>query len=106
MATIVPRCQPPKLKLGIATGLADLGAPPTPYIYDDRCNAEDAAVALKAWYDAGPDEREQCGQLGRKFVTDELIGMDKQEMCNRFTNSFEGAFKNWKPLPKYMLEVV
>ena len=30
LATIVPRCPAPKLKLGIATGLADLGAPPTP----------------------------------------------------------------------------
>jgi glycosyltransferase involved in cell wall biosynthesis len=83
-----------------------LGSPPTPYIYDDRCNAEDAAVALKAWYDVGPDGREQCGQLGREFVTDRLIGMDKQEMCKRFTNSFEDVFKNWKPLPKYTLEVV
>ena len=30
LATIVPRSPAPKLKLGMATGLADFGAPPTP----------------------------------------------------------------------------
>jgi hypothetical protein len=82
------------------------GSPVTPYIFDDRCDWKDAGEALKEWYDMGPEERKRCGTLGRKFVKDDQIGMDGEEMSKRFINSMDGAFENWKPRSRYTLEVV
>ena len=39
-------------------------------------------------------------------VKQKNIGMDVKEMANRFVDSMEGAFKNWKPSERYTLEVV
>ncbi len=83
-----------------------MGSPPTPYIFDDRCTYEDAGEALLEWYNVGPDERERCGNLGREFVKNKNIGMDAAEMGQGFIDSMDGAFDNWKPKPKYTLEVV
>ena len=82
------------------------GSPLTPYIFDDRVQYEDAADALMSWYLRGPDERERCGDLGIKFVKDKKIGMDSEEMSNRFVESIEKTFSNWKPRKKYTLEAV
>ena len=82
------------------------GSPPTPYIFDDRCQYQDAGEALKYWYDAGPEERERCGELGREFVKDKEIGMDGREMADRFISAMDTAFEKWTPKPRYTLEVV
>jgi len=82
------------------------GSPPTPYIFDDRCRWDDAGDAMKHWYDMGPEERERCGELGRKFVKSELIGMSGEGMSKNFIDSMDGAFENWKPTEKYILEAV
>ena len=82
------------------------GSPLTPYIFDDRCSYEDAGEALLSWYQRGPEERERCGEKGIEFVKDNNIGMDAKEMGNRFIESMDGAFENWKPREKYTLEAV
>ena len=82
------------------------GSPMTPYIFDDRCQYEDAGEALLHWYKAGSDERERCGQLGMEFVNDENIGMSAKEMTKGFLNNFENLFKNWKPKQKFTMEVM
>ena len=82
------------------------GSPMTPYIFDDRCQYEDAGEALLHWYKAGSDERERCGQLGMEFVNGENIGMSAKEMTNGFLNNFENLFKNWKPKQKFTMEVM
>ena len=61
---------------------------------------------MKHWYDMGPEERERCGELGRKFVKSELIGMSGEGMSKNFIDSMDGAFENWKPTEKYILEAV
>ena len=81
------------------------GSPLTPYIFDDRCQFEDAGETLLEWYKAGPEERERCGKLGMKFVKGTESSMDAIEMARRFIESMDGAFKNWKPQSKYVMEV-
>ena len=78
----------------------------TPYIFDDRCQYEDAGEALLEWYNVGPEERARCGQLGYEFVKDKIIGMDAGEMANRFIKSMDTSFKNWKPRERYTMEVI
>ncbi|MAH46851.1 hypothetical protein CMI37_13560 [Candidatus Pacearchaeota archaeon] len=82
------------------------GSPVTPFIYDDRCDSEDAGNALKEWYDAGVDERVRCGKLGRQFVKDKIIGMDSEHMADRFITSMDTVFDRRIPREPYELEVV
>ena len=79
------------------------GSPQTPYIFDDRCNYEDAANALRYWYDKGHEERERCGELGRQFTLNEGR-MTSGHLCESFIEAIETTFKNWKPQPRYTME--
>ena len=80
------------------------GSPMTPYIFDDRCQPEDAAVQLKKLYDLGRDERKRLGSLGTEFCKENL--MTSKAMGREFISSMDGAFDNWKPKPKYTMEAV
>ena len=80
------------------------GSPATPYIWDDRCQPEDAAVQLKKLYDMDREERKRLGSLGTEFCKENLI--TSQAMGQRFIDSMNGAFEKWKPQPKYYMEAV
>ena len=80
------------------------GSPMTPYIFDDRCQPEDASVQLKKLYDLGREERKRLGSLGTKFCEENL--MTSKAMGQEFISSMNGAFDNWKPKPKYTMEAV
>ena len=89
------------------TNISCQGSPLTPYIFDDRCSFEDGGEALLEWYKVGPEERERCGELGIQFVKDNNIGMDAKEMCDRFIESIDTTFENWKPRKRFeIMEVV
>jgi len=75
------------------------GSPPTPYIWDDRCNPEDAAVNIREFYDMGRNERKRLGALGTKFCRENQ--MTANAMAENFISSMNGAFDNWKPKKKY-----
>ena len=80
------------------------GSPPTPYIWDDRCNPEDAAVALRELYDMGREERKRIGSLGTQFCKENQ--MTAKDMGQNFIKSMNGAFENWKPKGRYTMEKV
>ena len=80
------------------------GSPPTPYIWDDRCNPEDAAVNLREFYDIGREERKRLGALGTKFCRENQ--MTATVMGENFIKSMNGAFDNWKPRIRYTMEKV
>ena len=80
------------------------GSPPTPYIWDDRCNPEDAAVNLREFYDIGREERKRLGALGAKFCRENQ--MTATVMGENFIKSMNGAFDNWKPRIRYTMEKV
>ena len=80
------------------------GSPATPYIWDDRCMPEDAAIQLRKLYDLGREERKRLGLLGTKFCEENQ--MTAKTMGQNFINSMNGAFDKWKPQPKYYMEAV
>ena len=80
------------------------GSPMTPYIWDDRCNPEDAAVSLRAFYDLGREERKRLGSLGTEFCKENQ--MTSEAMGQNFIDSMNGAFDNWKPKKRYTMETV
>ena len=77
------------------------GSIPTPYIFDDRCNIRDVADALKQWYDTSAADREECGKLGREWVTSEESCMTAEAMCNSIGNAMTVVLDNWKPVPRF-----
>ena len=81
------------------------GSPLTPYIFDDRCQYEDAGEALLEWYNEGPEERKRKGEVGRQFVLNEGR-MTGKHLSDSFIKNIDTAFKNWKPQPKYTMEVI
>ena len=80
------------------------GSPPTPYIWDDRCNPEDVAVNLREFYDMGRKERKRLGALGTKFCRENQ--MTATAMGENFIKSMNTAFENWKPRIRYTMEKV
>ena len=79
------------------------GSMPTPYIFDDRCRWDEAAEAIKYWYDLGSEERTRCGELGIEWMQLEEVGMTAKLMCKRFIESMDTAFEVWKPRKRYSL---
>jgi len=82
------------------------GSPLTPYIFDDRCSADDAGEALLEWYNEGPEERELKGDIGREWVNGNDSMMNAEQMGNLFLDSIGELFENWKPKKRYKMEVV
>ena len=83
------------------TSISLQGSPPTPYIWDDRCQPEDAAEKLKEYYDMGRKERKRLGGLGTKFCRENQ--MTATVMGENFIKSMDGGFENWKPRKKYSM---
>ena len=79
------------------------GSPATPYIFDDRCSYEDAAKALKQWYDTPAERRTECGLEGSVWVNSVESGMSARHMGQRFIDSMDGTFDNWQPKNEVVL---
>jgi len=79
------------------------GSPLTPYIWDDRCNAEDAAAQIKAVYDLSKEERKACGLKGREWALSDEAGFTSSNMGKKVITTLDNLFKTWKPREKYEL---
>jgi glycosyltransferase involved in cell wall biosynthesis len=77
------------------------GSPPTPYIFDDRCGFEEAAVQIYNWYKTPKEDRDKIGLKGREWMLTEEIGMSAKHMGDRFINDIETVFENWKPRERF-----
>lgn len=78
-----------------------VGSVPTPYIFDDRCNPEDVAQAIKYWYDMDPEKRKQYGREGMEWVRSEESGMSSPQMCKNVIESMEEGFEKFEPRSKF-----
>jgi len=79
------------------------GSPLTPYIWDDRCNAEDAAEQIKAVYNLSKEERKARGLKGREWALSDEAGFTSKKMGVNVINTLDKLFKTWKPREKYEL---
>jgi glycosyltransferase involved in cell wall biosynthesis len=79
------------------------GSPLTPYIWDDRCNAEDAAEQIKAVYNLSKEERQSRGLKGREWALSEEAGFTGEKMGQNVIRTLDKLFKTWKPREKYEL---
>jgi glycosyltransferase involved in cell wall biosynthesis len=79
------------------------GSPLTPYIWDDRCNAEDAAEQIKAVYNLSKEERQARGLKGREWALSDEAGFTGEKMGQKVIKTLDKLFKTWKPREKYEL---
>ena len=79
------------------------GSPLTPYIWDDRCNAEDAAEQIKAVYNLSKEERKARGLKGREWALSDEAGFTSVKMGVNVINTLDKLFATWKPREKYEL---
>jgi glycosyltransferase involved in cell wall biosynthesis len=85
------------------TSRSIVGSPPTPYIYDDRCESEDAANQIKVVYDLGKEERKAKGLKGREWVLGDEAGFTGEYQGKRVIEAFDELFATWKPREKFEL---
>ena len=78
------------------------GSPKTPYIWDDRCSAEDAATRISEVYDLGRERRKEIGKIGRDWAVN-TVGFTSQAMGERVVNAIDKLFNTWTPREKYEL---
>jgi glycosyltransferase involved in cell wall biosynthesis len=77
------------------------GSPLTPYIWDDRCSAEDAANRIEELYNMSPKERKEKGMEGMKWATNNEAGFTSKHQGDRVIEGMEELFNTWKPRKKY-----
>jgi len=78
-----------------------MGSPPTPYIFDDRCDWVDAADSIQHWYDMGKEQRDECGFIGHEWVCGDESMMSARWMCKNFEDHMNTAFDKWTPRKRY-----
>jgi hypothetical protein len=80
-----------------------VGSPLTPYIWDDRCTAEDAAEQIMNVYSLSPEERQSKGLKGREWALSDEAGFTGVAQGKRVIEAFDTLFSTWKPREKYEL---
>ena len=85
------------------TSRSIVGSPPTPYIFDDRCEAEDAAKQIMNVYNLSPEERAELGLAGREWALSDEAGFTGDHQGKRVIEAFDQLFETWKPREKYEL---
>ena len=83
------------------TSRSIVGSPPTPYIYDDRCESEDAAKQIMAVYSLSKEERKARGLKGREWATGDEAGFTGEHQGKRVIEAFDELFTTWKPREKF-----
>lgn len=78
------------------------GSIPTPYIFDDRIDYEDASFAIREWYDTPKENRKAAGLKARNWMLGDGM-LSTAAMCKSLVDGMEGAFANWKPRHKFDL---
>jgi len=78
------------------------GSPKTPYIWDDRCTAEDAAIQIGNVYALDRTMRKELGKTGRHWAVNE-VGFTGEAMGEKAISAIDQLFNTWTPREKYEL---
>ena len=77
------------------------GSIKTPYIWDDRCNPENATTSIQQLYNIGREDRKQLGLRGREWAISEEVGFTSKHMSNRFIKAVDQLFNTWIPREEF-----
>ena len=73
------------------------GSPVTPYIWDDRCKAEDAAARIREVYNLSKEKRKELGLKGREWCLSEEAGFTSEQQGKRVIEALDELFNTWEP---------
>jgi glycosyltransferase involved in cell wall biosynthesis len=79
------------------------GSPPTPYIWDDRCDPMEVAEKLEQIYWMSKEERKQNGLEGRQWCLSEQAGFNTFAQAQRVIEALDELFETWSPREDYEL---
>jgi glycosyltransferase involved in cell wall biosynthesis len=85
------------------TSRSIVGSPPTPYIFDDRCEPEDATDRILEIYNMSKEERQARGLKGREWAMSEEAGFTSEYQAKRVIECFDQLFSTWTPREKFEL---
>jgi glycosyltransferase involved in cell wall biosynthesis len=77
-----------------------IGSPPTPYIFDDRCDFRDVADQLASAYALKMEDANEYAKLGdaaREWVTSDEAMMTAANMCINVIDGINETLEKWKP---------
>mgnify|MGYP003647734196 CR=1 FL=1 len=80
------------------------GSVPTPYIFDDRCQAEDVANAMHYWWELDGVTRKTQGALGREFCLNN--GLTAKQMGNKMIKMMDLLITRRLSRPRYTFNKV
>jgi len=83
------------------SNLSLVGSVPTPYIFDDRCSFEDAALQIEKLYKMSKEQRQQIGEEGRQWALGQEAGFTSEIMSQRIIEGMDELFKKWQPRESY-----
>ena len=79
------------------------GSPQTPYIWDDRVNAEDAGEKLLEVFNLSPEDRKAVGTKGREWATGDEAKFTAEKMSQTVIELTDQLFETWKPRKSFEL---
>jgi glycosyltransferase involved in cell wall biosynthesis len=77
-----------------------IGSPPTPYIFDDRCDFRDVADQLLEAYTLKMEDSNEYSKLGeaaREWATSDESMMTAANMCVNVIDGIDKTFETWTP---------
>jgi glycosyltransferase involved in cell wall biosynthesis len=77
-----------------------IGSPPTPYIFDDRCDFRDVASQLLDAYALKMEDANEYNKLGeaaREWVTSDEAMMTAANMSKNVIDGIDETFETWNP---------
>jgi glycosyltransferase involved in cell wall biosynthesis len=83
------------------SNLSLVGSVPTPYIFDDRCSFEDAALQIEKLYKMSKEQRQQIGEEGRQWALGQEAGFTSEVMSQRIIEGMDELFEKWQPRESY-----
>lgn len=85
------------------SSIMPVGSLSTPYIYDDRCSAEDAAEKLLEIYNLPKEVRREKGLKGREWAMSSESGFSAKNMCTKIIDACDRGIQNFQPRNTYDL---
>jgi glycosyltransferase involved in cell wall biosynthesis len=83
------------------TSRSIVGSIPTPYIFDDRCEPEDATEQIMSVYNLTPEERKSRGLKGREWALSDEAGFTSEYQAKRVMENIDELFNTWTPRDKF-----
>ena len=80
-----------------SNNLSIVGSPATPWIYDSRCSAEDAAEKIMELYLMSKDKRKEIGNAGKEWALSKEAGFTSKHMSERIIEGMDELFDNFQP---------